>query len=195
MSGFFETGRLRIRFTSLLAAALAILIVDPLFADSGLSTSRGGATLGGRGMYFRAKDADTGTWSGGAQLRFHLSRVLGLEGSIDYRQSRFAGTMVDVYPVQASILVYLLPDLPLTPYLLGGGGWYYTQLRGHDAQHRFGPHAGAGLELFLNNHWSIDGSYRYVWLSDIHSQNSSHPLGTNLRDSGHMVTAALNWRF
>jgi opacity protein-like surface antigen len=102
-----------------------------------------------------------------------------------------------VFPVQASLLLYLLPGQPVSPYILGGGGWYYTHVQGSSAspQNRFGPHAGAGLEVFLNSHWSVDGDYRYVWNEDVNSQNSAHPLGQNFSDSGFMITAALNYLF
>jgi len=158
---------------------------------------RPGVSLGGRAMYFRPKDADHGTLNGGAQLRFHLTSVLALEGSADYRQSTFGVQTVDVFPVQASLMIYLLPGLPVSPYILGGGGWYYTHVQGdgNSTQNRFGPHAGAGLEAYLGRHWSIDGSYRYVWNEDFHSQDAAHPVGRNFSDSGFMLTTALNYLF
>lgn len=43
-------------------------------------------------------------------------------------------------------------------YILGGVGWYYTHVQGSNGStNRYGPHAGAGLEVALDRHWSIDG--------------------------------------
>jgi opacity protein-like surface antigen len=155
-----------------------------------------GVTFGGRGSYFRPKDADSGDWDGGAQLRLHFTPVLGVEGSADYRQNKYGGTTVDVIPVQASLLVYLTPGWPVSPYLLGGVGWYYTHVQGSsDWQNRYGPHAGAGLEVALSRHWTIDGSYRYLWTQSLTAPTTSQPFGQNFSDHGFMVTAALNYRF
>lgn len=161
--------------------------------------SRPGLSLGGRGMYFKPKDAE-GSWSGGAQVRFHLTSAFALEGSADVRQDRFGDTVVDLIPVQASLLAYLFPGKMVSPYLLGGGGWYYTHIKAGSpfddrTDHRFGPHAGAGLQAWFNKHWSIDGSWRYVWLSAYRSQDAAHPLGRDIDDSGYMVTGALNFHF
>ena len=179
------------------AFVLTVSALIPAIAFGGDSQIAEGVSLGGRAMYFRAKDADTGAMSGGAQIRMHLSPMLALEGSIDYRKETFGSTVVDVYPVQATLLVYLMPKSRLTPFVLGGGGWYYTHVRApHDStQYRFGPHAGAGLKLSLDKSWSIDGSYRYLWTRDIHSEDLAHPAGRHFSDNGFMLTASLNHHF
>jgi opacity protein-like surface antigen len=177
------------------ALAALVLCAAPRARADDDHKSRAGTTFGLRGMYFNPKGADDGSWSGGAQLRFHMSNALAIEGSADWRQNKFGGTVVDVYPVQASLLVYLLPDLPISPFILGGGGWYYTHVHDQPTQNRFGPHAGAGLEFFIDRHWSIDGTYRYVWLSDVNSPNNPNPLRRDYSDSGSMVTAAVNYRW
>jgi opacity protein-like surface antigen len=133
---------------------------------------------------------------GEAQLRLHMTSVFTLEGLAGYEQNSFGGTTVNVFPVQASLLIYLLPGRRISPYLLGGGGWYYTQVQGQSgAQNRFGPHAGAGLQIFLDHCWSIDGSWRYIWNENIHSQDAAHPLGQNFTAGGFMLTAAINYHF
>ncbi|MBI3299903.1 MAG: porin family protein [Elusimicrobia bacterium] len=182
----------------ILLTAAAALAPRPAAAQADEDLrSRPGVTFGGRAMYFRPKDADSGRLNGGAQLRLHLTSVLAVEGSADYRQEKLSGTTVDVFPVQASLLIYLIPSSPITPYILGGGGWYYTHVRhtNGDTNTRFGPHAGAGLEAFLGRRWSIDGSWRYLWTPDFQSQDSTHPLGRNFSDRGFMLTTALNYRF
>jgi opacity protein-like surface antigen len=179
----------------LLAAAAALAPASALAGGSDADVARG-VSIGGNATYFRAKDADHGYISPGVQLRVHLSPMFALEGTIDYRKEQFGGTVVDVYPVQASLLVYLFPSSRLTPYVLGGGGWYYTHVRSPDhTQYRFGPHLGAGLKLSLNRSWSVDGSYRYLWTTDVHSTNVAHPAGQNFSDNGFMLTAGLNYHF
>jgi len=177
-------------------AMLAASLVASASADD-IVAPRSGFSLGGRGEYFKAKDADKGSWSGGAQGRLHFTSVIAVEGSIDYRQTRFEGAIADIYPVQASLLLYLLPNSPVSPYVLGGAGWYYTHVRSpfQNTDHRFGPHAGGGLELFLNRKWSVDADYRYVWVSSINSPTSAHPLGKDFSDRGHMITIGLNYWF
>lgn len=161
--------------------------------------SRPGLSIGGRGMYFKPKDAE-GTWSGGAQVRLHLASAFAIEGSADFRQDKFGLTTVDIIPVQASLLAYLFPGKMVSPYILGGGGWYYTHVKAGSVfddrtTHRFGPHAGAGIQAWMNRHWSVDGSWRYVWLSSFHSQDADHPFGRDIDDSGWMATGALNYHF
>lgn len=159
---------------------------------------RPGLSIGGRGAYYRPMDADRGDLTEGAQVRLHLTRRWALEGSADLRRDRFGGTRVDVVPIQLSLLAYLMPPgYRVAPYILAGGGWYYTSIPASSGgpEFRFGPHAGGGVEVFLNGYWSVDGSYRYLWAEDIHSQDLRHPLGRNFSDKGFMFTAALNYFF
>ena len=159
---------------------------------------RQGLSAGGRGAYYRPKDADRGNFAEGAQVRFHFNPDWALEGSVDLRQNRFGEAKVDVVPLQVSLMVYLMPPgYRAVPYVLAGGGWYYTHVYApvDSSEFRFGPHLGAGLDVFLDRSWSVDGSYRYLWSEDIHSQDAEHPLGRNFRDKGFMLTLALNYYF
>lgn len=182
----------------LLAAAM---IASPLTAaraqasDGGLHAAQPGVTFGGRAAYYRPKAADGGTLNGGAQLRLHITSVLAVEGSADYRQNKYESTTVDVVPVQASLLLYLAPDFVASPYLLGGVGWYYTRVQNGGTTHRYGPHAGGGLEVALDRHWTVDGSYRYLWTQSLTAPTVASPAGKNFSDNGFVLTAALNYRF
>lgn len=158
----------------------------------------GPVSVGGRATYFDPKDGES-NWYGGAQLRLYPSRYFAIEGSADYRRTDFNGTRVHTYPVQVSALIYPLGTTRLAPFLLGGGGWYYTTVKNNqsgfdDTQNRFGLHAGGGLQLFLNNRWSIDGTYRYIWLEKVESRDQNI-VNKNFQDSGHMVTIGLNFHF
>lgn len=161
--------------------------------------SRPGLSIGGRGTYFKPKNVE-GNWGGGAQVRFHLTSAFAIEGSADIRQDRIGDSVVDLIPVQASLLAYLFPGQPVSPYLLGGAGWYYTHIKAGSpfddrTDHRFGPHAGAGLQAWFNKTWSIDGSWRYIWLSAYRTRDAAHPFGRDIDDSGYMITGALNFHF
>ena len=183
-------------FAILAAAALAprAASADSAAGDD-LHASRPGVTLGGRAAYYRPKESDGGTLNGGAQLRLHITSVIAVEGSADYRQNKFGATTVDVFPVQASLMLYLAPNWVASPYILGGVGWYYTHVQNGATSNRYGPHAGAGLEVALSRQWSIDGSARYLWAQSLKAPTTTSPAGRDFSDNGFMLTAALNYRF
>jgi opacity protein-like surface antigen len=172
-------------------------IAADAFAADERELDFGRFSIGGRAMWFEPKGGDS-TWSGGAQVRLYLTRFFAIEGSADYRQNKFNGTTVHTYPVQVSALLYLLPGWRLTPFILGGAGWYYTTVDGpggfDDTQNRFGVHAGGGLQYFISRHFSIDSTYRYVWLEDVASRDQSL-TNKDFRDSGQMVTIGVNFHF
>ena len=189
----------RLAFFILLAAVL--LPASRACAQSDAEDSRGprpGLSIGGRAAYYRSKGADSGDLAEGAQVRYHLTRRWALEGSVDMRQNKFGAAKVDMVPIQLSLMAYLMPPgYKFAPYILAGGGWYYTHVYTQidSSEFRFGPHMGGWVEYFLNTAWSFGGSYRYLWTEDIHSQDAAHPLGRNLKDKGFMLTAAVNYSF
>ncbi|MBX3300697.1 MAG: porin family protein [Nitrospira sp.] len=154
-------------------------------------------SIGGRGTYFDPKEGD-GEWFGGAQVRVHPIRFLAVEGSVDYRRNDFGDTRVHSYPVQGSLMIYPLGLKRIAPFILGGGGWYYTTVTGpgnfDDTQQRFGGHVGGGMQVFINKHFSADASYRHIWLEKIESQNVSLD-DKKFDDTGHMITVGLNFHF
>lgn len=122
-------------------------------------------SIGGRATYFDPKEGD-GRWFGGAQVRIHPIRFLAVEGSVDYRRNEFGDTRVHSYPVQGSLMIYPLGLKRIAPFILGGGGWYFTSVTGpgdfDDTQQRFGGHVGGGLQVFISQHFSADASYRHI---------------------------------
>jgi opacity protein-like surface antigen len=169
-------------------------------ADNWLTedVSKGSFSIGGRAMYYNPIDGDD-NWSGGGQARLYLGEAFAIEGSADYRKNDFgSSTHVRTFPVQASGLIYLLPGKRLSPLLIGGGGWYYTDVNGpngyEDTQQRFGLHGGAGMQLMLSRNWSIDSSYRFAWLERIRSKEENGS-DKKFQDEGHMVTIGLNYHF
>lgn len=195
----FEVKKMKTLYSTFLTLSLVATSAIGASAQSSdgndLHASQPGVTFGGRAAYYRPKDADHGTLNGGAQLRLHVTSVVAVEGSADYRQNKYGGTTVDIVPVQASLMLYLAPNFVVSPYILGGVGWYYTHIQGDGTTHRYGPHAGAGLEVALARHWSIDGSYRYLWTQSLHAPTTASPAGKDFSDHGFLLTAGLNYRF
>jgi opacity protein-like surface antigen len=190
-----------------ISSSLCVLLLSPLFAfsvpalaDDGIlqQVDIGLLSIGGRAMYYDPKEGDA-NWYGGAQVRLHPWHYLAIEGSADYRRNDFGGgTRVHSYPVQVSALIYPLGTTRLAPFILGGGGWYYTTVSGpggfDNTQNRFGLHAGGGLQFFFNKHVSIDSTYRYIWLEKIESKDQNI-VDKKFNDNGHMITIGLNFHF
>ncbi|PIS46780.1 MAG: hypothetical protein COT17_06840 [Elusimicrobia bacterium CG08_land_8_20_14_0_20_51_18] len=109
-----------------MAAAALFLVLQPfILAETGVGEKE--FSIGPRAIRTSPRDADEGSWSAGGQVRLYLSPALGLEGSIDYIRHDYGPlTQIKTYPVQASLLAYLMPDSAVCPFLLGGAGWYYT---------------------------------------------------------------------
>jgi hypothetical protein len=78
-----------------------MMIAVPAAGAEGLfeQVNIGPVSIGGRATYYDPKDA-SGEWYGGAQVRLHAFRFLGLEGSADYRRKDFGNTRVHSYPVR-----------------------------------------------------------------------------------------------
>ena len=115
-------------------------------------------------------DADTLRFFGG-QIRL-LSQRFGLEVSLDRRSQEFEllNEKVTEMPIQASLLMRLASG-SVSPYILGGPGWYRRKVELIDGADdlsvsttEFGWHAGVGLEILPNRHIGIHGDYRYTFL-------------------------------
>jgi hypothetical protein len=169
-----------------LASAARAQSQDVIFEEPNLAFSSAGPVelesaprlhmspeLGLRAGYFKPRDADDGEWFGGVQLRLPLAPSLALEGSIELHSSDFADGDIEViqYPVQATLLVFLFPEAPVCPYLLGGLGWYYTRiefsgfLEGLDDEtdYFFGGHLGFGVRLGVGGSAALNADVRYIF--------------------------------
>jgi opacity protein-like surface antigen len=184
-------------------SGLAVLILSSLslrgFADDA-DLEHSSFSIGPRAAYYNPKgDAGEAKWYAGAQTRLFMGSALALEGSVDYYRRDFnPTTRLKVYPVQASLLAYIAPQYQVSPFLLAGAGWYFTRIEGpagfHETQDRSGLHAGGGLEIKVNSSFSIDGTYRYLWIEDLQSVDQS-ALDKDFEDSGSQVTIGLNLHF
>jgi Outer membrane protein beta-barrel domain len=179
------------------AAALVFLAARP---------ARAQFSLGGHASYTKASGAD-GTWYGGAQLRLRFPGPLGVEGLIDYRRTTYSAGGEDVlrieqYPVQASLMLFILSG-QVQPYVLGGGGWYYTKSTflgsqsalGSDTQHTFGGHVGGGVELGAKAKVSLHVDVRYVFLGVNSIDAIRDRYNNNQRADFWHGTAGLNFKF
>jgi hypothetical protein len=115
-------------------------------------------------------DTDSVRFIGG-QIRMGGGRV-GFEVSLDRHSETFEALNQKVVetPIQTSLLLRLANG-SLSPYLLGGPGWYRRRVEVLDGPDdlnvsttEFGWHAGIGLEVRLGKHAGIHGDYRYTFL-------------------------------
>jgi len=149
---------------------------EPSFAfPSSLKDEPASFSMGPEGGYLRARNADRGTWFGGVKARLHLAKILAAEASITFHQNRYADgdVIVTQYPLQLTAFLYIIPEGPIRPYILGGVGWYYTRVDYRDTlslikdetDHFFGVHLGAGAELMLGPRTSLDADVRYIFVN------------------------------
>jgi hypothetical protein len=110
----------------------------------------------------------------GGQLRIAVSKKTSVELSVDRRtETNEAGTERSRdYPLQASLLLFAVRSR-VSPYVLGGGGWYSHRLDRLDGDkdvidsevtRKFGYHGGFGGELRLGRHAGLHADYRYTFL-------------------------------
>ena len=146
--------------TLVISAVLVTLIAPQL----GGQTIRLGPQVGLQ----KAAAADDAKFMFGAALRLKLTSALGVEGSINYRQEKFANDALTVrsWPIMLTGMLYPLPIV----YGGVGAGWYNTtfdfDLPGVDneTKQEFGWHFGAGVELPLGKKTRLTGDLRYVFL-------------------------------
>lgn len=133
-----------------------------------------GFTVGPAAGFIRTRDADDGTWFGGVQARLRVMPYLAAEASITFHQDDFADGDVTVtqYPVQLSGLLYPLGGGPAQPYLVAGGGWYYTRIDfsgtlsafDDDTEHVVGYHIGVGIDVVLTPQITLSADVRQIFI-------------------------------
>ena len=149
---------------------MTVLVSAALAATPSIASAQFG--VGGRLAWVTADsdaDADKVRFVGG-QIRL-LSPRWGLEVSMDRHTEKFdlLNQKVTETPIQTSLLMRLGKGR-MTPFLLGGPGWYRRKVGPLDGSGtdvsttEFGWHAGIGLELLAGRHVGIHGDYRYTFL-------------------------------
>jgi opacity protein-like surface antigen len=176
-----------------LILALFIPGMVPCTAQNGIGF---GPLLG----LYKARDADGYRIVGGAALRFRLSEIIGLEGSVNYREETYSHGSVDVtsWPVTVTGLLYPIHFV----YGAIGAGWYSTSVRYNispgspgglasvtrETKQQFGWHFGAGVELNLFSFVKLVGDMRYVILD---YNFKSLPGSNGVISSSPVMTASL----
>jgi len=151
---------------------VSVVVSAALFARPPIASAQGFG-VGARMAWVKADsevDVDSIRFIGG-QIRL-LSSRWGLEVSLDHHSETFEllNQKVTEWPVQASLLVKMASGR-VSPYLLGGPGWYKRKVELLNAPNdpdvettEFGWHAGIGLEVLAGSHFGIHGDYRYTFL-------------------------------
>jgi opacity protein-like surface antigen len=160
--------------------ACAVLLV--LVRAPGTAAQEGAFGIGGRFAWIRGDaHADTSAvrFTGG-HIRLHMSKRTAVELSLDSKTDTSTDSTVRTrdFPVQASLLLYPLKSA-LSPYLLGGGGWYTHRIEqladkevvSSATTREFGWHAGFGAQMRLGGHAGMHADYRYTFL-DFGSDNA-----------------------
>jgi len=151
---------------------VTVVILGALLATA-VPVSAQGFGLGARFAWVKHDvdvDADSVRFTG-FQMRA-LGRRTGLELSLDRHSEslELVNQKVTETPFQVSLLMRLAQGT-LSPYLLGGPGWYRRTVEpldgpeeAGDSNTDFGWHAGGGLEILAGRHFGIHGDYRYTFL-------------------------------
>lgn len=151
---------------------VSVVVSAALFVTPSLGSAQGfgaGARLSWVTSDSKA-DVESVRFTGG-QIRL-LSQRWGLEVSIDRHSEPFdlLNEKVTERPIQASLLMRLGGG-KVSPFLLGGPGWYRRKVEPIDGPDdltvettEFGWHAGGGLEIRPGRHLGLHGDYRYTFL-------------------------------
>ncbi len=118
-------------------------------------------------------------WGGHGRIRAfkYLSGEVSLQRREDNFSIRDGSIALTTVPLQISAVIYPLAMLPVSPYVLAGGGWYFltATVTGdlglpyvtgsgsiHHTENAF--HVGVGVEAFIGKHFSLGADVRKVFL-------------------------------
>ena len=158
---------------------MSVVVSAALFSCPSIAAAQGFG-VGARMAWVTADsdlDVDSVRFIGG-QIRV-LSKRWGLEVALDHNSESFEllNQKVTETPIQASLLLRM-GSAKVSPFLLGGPGWYRRKvepLDGPDGSDvtatEFGWHAGGGLEILPSRHFGIHGDYRYTFLDFGHKDD------------------------
>jgi len=176
--------------TFFLTVLFLTLFLTPLtgYSDSGKFG------VGFRGGLFKSNDAENLKLYGGLQARWKVFPALSLEGTFDFRQEESypGGRKITSYPFMASALFYLIPGAKISPYLLGGLGWYYAKIEdssGSSTTNTVGAHLGGGLDIPLSPEICFNTDLRYYLL------NYGDQKVKDLKTDGYIISAGFTFYF
>jgi outer membrane protein W len=133
-----------------------------------------GIKIGPQVGFQKAADADQSKFLFGGAVRAKLMPLIGVEGSIGYRQEKFADDALTVrsWPLMVTGLLYPLPFV----YGAIGAGWHNTtfdydqskfpsQNITDETKQEVGWHFGAGVEVPVGERNKLTADFRYVFLN------------------------------
>ena len=160
-------------FTSLQRYVVVSLVLSAAVLATPSIAGAQGFGIGGRMAWVTADsdaDLDSDRFFVG-QIRM-LGPRWGVEISLDHNEEtlEILQQKISETPIQASLLMRLASG-SVSPFLLGGGGWYKRKVvfldlpdEPEESNTEFGWHAGGGLEIFAGRHVGFHGDYRYTFL-------------------------------
>ncbi len=168
---------------------MAVLIIGVLAftAAAGVANM---ADVGVRAGYMRINEGDEGAFLGGLFFRTDWRRVVFIDGSLYYHSKEIAsGIDLELIPIQLSAMLFLLGrDGILSPFVLGGGGLYWSRTTREaiktDSSFDFGWHLGFGADYNLSRRMFIETEFRYMWL-DADTQDKT--FGAALKNFNHWI--------
>lgn len=113
-------------------------------------------------------DEDGREFAFGVQARMRFTDNLGFEASVEFREEMIDDDVtLKLYPIQFSLLYYLLPSSRVGIYALGGLGWTRSSLEGdffgEDAEDsQMSYHFGGGIEVPVSESIGVFGDFRYL---------------------------------
>jgi len=132
--------------------------------------SAGEADFGVRGGYMRIPDAEDGSILGGAFFRVDWHEVVFIDTSIYYHNEELSDDLdLELIPIQVSGMLFLLGRQgALSPFILAGGGVYWTRTtrtgKSSESEFDIGWHLGLGLDVAISERMFIETDFRYMWL-------------------------------
>jgi outer membrane protein W len=171
-----------------LTVLLLVLFLVPL---TGYSES-GKLGLGVRGGLYKSTDADNYNVYGGIQARWRLFPAMSVEGALDYHptDSYPDSRKITSYQLLASVLFHIIPGAKISPYLLLGLGWYYSQVEdsgGSNTVYTPGLHMGAGVDIPLTSDISFNTDIRYYFL------NYDDQRVKDLKTDGYIISVGITF--
>lgn len=166
-----------------LAAMIVLAMTTALFA--------GMADVGARAGYMRIADADDGALLGGLFFRTDWREVVFIDGSVYYHSEEVSNNIdLELIPIQLSAMLFLLGrDNALNPFVLGGGGVYWTRTtitgQDTDSDFDFGWHLGLGADYNILKNMFVEGEFRYIWLD---SDTKDQTFGESLKNFNHWIS-------
>ena len=122
----------------------------------------------------------------GGVLRLRLSPRTAIEAAADWKSTTSEDETVRIrdFPLQGSLLVYPM-RASLSPYLVGGVGWYSQttqamaagEVLSEQTVRRFGYHGGFGGEIRMGRRATLFADYRYRFIRFGEDDDDGAPAG------------------